>query len=152
MDVVYFSVNNWFGGRDYPELPIIEHGLYDEGWFSKNDWVEEQKLCIKAGPIDMSMNYCITAPRSWVEDNCPELLTDEEYTYDLILHDSTGDHRVTYTKKYSDFVFEPNEDDGVEDRFGWSFLDYNEDNIGITWCSDDYYADDDDEFHEDEED
>lgn len=29
----------------------------------------------------MSCNYTISAPREWVEKNCPELLTDEEYTY-----------------------------------------------------------------------
>ena len=107
-DVVYISVNNWFCGRDYPDTPNFRKWLGNDlkQSFSNNDWVKENKLCVNAGNIDMSSNYTITAPKEWVEQNCSELLTDDEYSYDII---SGLDGRVTYKKKFSDFVFHPNE-------------------------------------------
>ena len=82
-DVVYISVNNWFCGRDYPDTPNFRKWLGNDlkQTFSNNDWAKENKLCINAGNIDMSSNYTITAPKEWVEQNCPELLTDDEYRF-----------------------------------------------------------------------
>lgn len=139
-DVVYFSVNNWFCGRDYPNHPNFKKWLGNDlkQSFMNDEWVKENKLCVYAGNIDMSSNYTVTAPRSWVEKNCPELLTDEEYSYDII---SSIDGRKTYKKKYSDFVFHPDEDGFVEDKFGWPFKEYCEENIGCTYYEDPAYAD-----------
>lgn len=58
----------------------------------------------------MSVNFCITAPREWVKENCPELLT-----------------------KYSQFIVTPDEEGYVESRFaeeGARFFDYTKENIG----------------------
>ena len=57
----------------------------------------------------MSQNFCITATKEWVEENCPTLLT----TYNKYLR---------FTDEYGD----------VYGRFGHEFLEYNEDNFGIT--------------------
>lgn len=150
-DVVYISVNNWFCGRDYPDTPNFRKWLGNDLKlaFDNNDWVKENKLCVNAGNIDMSSNYTITAPKEWVEQNCPELLTDDEYSYDLI---SSVNGRETYKKKFSDFVFHPNEDGDVEDKYGWPFLEYCEENIGVHYYEDPNEYCDEDEEDEDEED
>jgi len=95
----------------------------------------------------MSQNYCVTAPREWVEKNCPKLLTDDEYEYDLI---SSDKGRETYKKKYSEFVYQPDEEGNPpEDKFGWPFLEYCDENIGCEYYEEPYESDYDDE--EDEE-
>lgn len=71
---------------------------------------------------------------STVKKNCPELLTSFEYTYTTIINDT----EVEYKDKYSKFVYAPDYDpDGDEfnckDRFGWPFLEYKEENIGVHW-------------------
>lgn len=114
--IVYFEVNNWFRGRHYPDCePFI-------GWlgndlklaFLNDDFVRENKLCVACSLIDMSSNFCITAKRGWVENNCPTLLgTDARF---LRVPDKYGD---------------------VYGTFGTEFLPYCEDNIGIEFRTDD---------------
>ena len=127
MEVIYFELNNWSRGRDYPATePFI-------GWmerhllpiFRNEKWVEENNLCIRASIVDMSQNFCITATKEWVEQNCPELLT-----------------------KYTQFLREPDKYGDVEGQFGCPFLEYDESNIGLDWWSDE----EDEPEEEDEED
>ena len=117
-DIVYFELNNWFAGEDFPDdEPFI-------GWMSddlhirfRNEaWVKENKLCVVACFVDMSQNFCVTATKDWVQENCPKLLTD-----------------------YQRFIREPEDEeypDEVYGRFGHEFLQYCEDNIGIEWTED----------------
>ena len=131
-DVVYFSVNNWWCGEDYPNDEPFIKWLKDDLkiFFMNENWVKDNKLCVKWGIIDMSFNFCITATREWVENNCPKLLTNEEYKYGK-------DSRLT--KKFSDFVYTLNENGELpEDRFGWTFLEYCDENIGCTKTDEDY--------------
>ena len=110
MEIVYFELNNWFAGRDYPDCePFLTWMGNDlQIKFRDEDWVKENKLVVVESFVDMSLNYCITATKEWVQLNCPELLT-----------------------KYIQFVRYSEEDDGLpEGRFGCPFLEYNEDNIG----------------------
>lgn len=110
-DIVYFELNNWFPGEDYPDNERFAKWMGDDLniIFDNVDWVKENKLCVVRTLIDMSLNFCITAKREWVEENCPELFT--QYTKFLRLPDEYGD---------------------VYSRFGMTFLEYCEDNIGIT--------------------
>lgn len=153
-DVVYFSVDNWFSGRDYPYDEQFIKWMGDDlnQSFRNEEWVKENKLCVKWGFIDMSMNYCVTAPREWVEQNCPKLLTNDEYEYDLI---SSDKGRQTYKGKYSDFVYQPDEEGNPpEDKFGWSFLEYCDENIGCEYYEEPYeseYDEDEDEESAEEE-
>lgn len=78
--------------------------------FDREDWVKENRLCAVHTLVDMSFNYCITAPRDWVENNCPELLT-----------------------KYRQSLRFPDEDGLVFGQFDDEFLEYREENIGIDW-------------------
>ena len=110
-DVVYFELNNWFTGRDYPdEEPFIAWMSNDlKIKFRDEKWVKDNQLCVVWGFVDMSQNFCITAKRDWVLQNCPNLLT-----------------------KYIKFLRYPDKDGIVYGNFDHEFLDYSSDNVGIT--------------------
>lgn len=115
--VVYFELNNWFRDEHYPDdEPFITWLGNDLNiTFNNEDWVKENKLCVVRSMIDMSTNFCITATKEWVENNCPKLLTE-----------------------YKKFLRYPNEDGYVDGQFGNEFLEYTENNIGIKTIYDDY--------------
>lgn len=116
-EIVYFELNNWFAGRDYPnEEPFLSWMSNDLNIkFRDEEWVKENKLCVIMDFIDMSQNFCVTASKEWVEKNCPSLLTT--HTEFLRIPDKYGD---------------------VQGRFGHWFLEYEEDNFGITEVDLDY--------------
>ena len=64
----------------------------------------------------MSVNFCVTATKKWVDDNCPELLSE-----------------------YSKFLRVPDDEGDVCGRFGTIFLDYCDENIGVTCVEEDDY-------------
>lgn len=150
--IIYFSVNNWFCGRDYPPTKNFKKWLGNDlkQQFMDDAWAKENKLCIYYGSIDMSFNYTVAAPREWVEENCKELLTDEEYTYVTLSHSKDGEKRHVHKAKYSDFVDHPNKDGEVKARFDWPYLEYKEENFGAHYYDEPY--DDDIEDDDDEED
>ena len=124
MEVVYFELNDWMSGRDFPDdSPFIEW-MYSYGprpAFGIDSWVEKNKLVVVESTVDMSLNYCITAPKSWVEDNCPNLLT-----------------------KYAEFIRHSEEDGELPvGRFGCPFLEYTKNNIGSHYVE---LVEDDDGF------
>ena len=151
-DVVYFEINNWFSGRDYPDDKTFKKWVRDQQ-FSDAEWCKENKLCVKFGPIDMSMNWCVTAPKSWVEENCPQLLGDGETKYTLCTYGKDVEKCVDYTKKYADFLCHPDDDGDVYGHISsWLFLEYKEENFGTTW-DDSWFSDlefDDDDEEEDD--
>lgn len=107
-DIIYFELNNWFPGRDYPDAEPFVTWMQDTVLQFRNDeWLKENKLCVVSGNVDMSVNFCITATKEWVENTCPELLT-----------------------KYTQFIRTPNKNGEVEGRFGAPFKEYTEENIG----------------------
>lgn len=110
-EIVYFELNNWFADRDYPATEPFISWLRDDFKirFNNEDWIIANKLCVVKDFIDMSQNFCITATREWVEQNCPTLLTE-------------------HTK----FLRIPNQDGEVYGRFGHLFLEYDKQNFGIT--------------------
>ena len=111
-EVVYFELNNWFAGRDYPdEEPFISWmnvDVHTTKFEDNEEWVKENRLCVAWDFVDMSTNVCVTATRKWVEENCPNLLT-----------------------KYAKFLRTPNKDGDVIGQFGHPFLEYKEENIGV---------------------
>ena len=130
-EIVYFELNNWFYGQDYPADEQFKEWV-NSHQFSKDEWCKENKLCVLCGNYDMSVNWCITAPKTWVEENCPKLLTDEKYIYTVCSY-WRGVHRtLEKEKKYSDFL----RPDGIG-QFYWKFLDYAPENYGVTWCDED---------------
>lgn len=109
--IVYFELNNWFAGRDYPDDEPFISWLGDDLniTFENEEWVKNNNLCVVFDFVDMSCNFCITATKEWVDKNCPSLLT-------------------IHTK----YLRKPDEYGEVYGRFGHEFLEYCEDNIGIT--------------------
>ena len=144
-EIIYFEVNNWFGGRDYPICEPISEWV-PKYKFNNDEWCRENKLCVLAGNVDMSANWCVAAPIEWIEQNFPKILTDEEYTYYVLVTSAGVTEKKEYHKKYSDFRRFPDEYGDVEGRFGWSFPEYAEENYGVRWRdSDDYDDPEDDE-------
>lgn len=111
MDIIYFELNNWSPGRDYPDAEPFISWMRDDlkQAFLDEKWVKENKLVVVDSLVDMSSNYCITATKEWVERNCPDLLGE-----------------------YKGFIRIPEDDEDVPyGRFGCPFLEYKENNIGI---------------------
>ena len=160
-EIIYFELDNWFCGRDYPNAePFISWMGNDlKLRFADDEWCKENKLCVEAGSIDMSICFCISAPKSWIEANCPKLLTDEECgaTFTVSHWDKEKQEQVSEKKydscKYSKFVCKPDEDGYVCGRISeWPFREYKEENFGVHW--NDWWwgpAEEDDEDEEDEE-
>lgn len=135
-DIVYFELNNWFCGRDYPVGEPFETWV-EEKFFFNEEWCKKNHLCVVAGLIDMSFNWCITASKEWVIKNCPKLLSQETYEYKLITSSVNANNKVVlHTKSYSDFLKKPDEDGIVYGQFGWEFLPYNESNFGVYFMTD----------------
>ena len=114
MDIVYFELNNWFSGRDYPNAEPFLSWMKDDltQKFRDKEWIKENKLVVVESLVDMSMNFCITATKEWVENNCIELLST-----------------------YEEFIRKPeNEEDVTYGRFGCPFLEYEEENIGYHYA------------------
>lgn len=115
-EVVYFEFNNWSRGKYYPdEVPFIEWMENDlDLKFQNEKFVKDNKLCVVRSIVDMSVNFCVTATKEWVEKSCPKLLTE-----------------------YQKFIRKENKYGDVYGNFGDEFLTYSEDNIGIHWATDD---------------
>ena len=137
--LISFELNNWFCGRDYPNIEPFKSWV-ETFIFDDDDWCAANKLVVLSGCIDMSRNWCITATKEWIEKSCPELLSNIEYTYKTVTHSRDGDNFVEHSNRMSSFIRHPDEDGSVEGRFGWAFPEYCEENFGVHW-----YEDDDDE-------
>ena len=111
-EIIYFELNNWMSKDDYPDAEPFKTWCGNDLklYFDSERWVKENKLVVTRGIVDMSVNWCIGATKKWVEDNCPELLTE-----------------------YKEFL-RPT----MDSRFGQPFIEYSEDNIGITYYEESY--------------
>lgn len=112
MEIVYFELNNWFAGKDYPNDEPFLRWMHDDLRikFRSENWCIENELCVVARFVDMSQNFCVTAKKEWIENNCPKLLSE-----------------------YKEFLRYPDEDGCVHGRFGSEFLEWEEENFGVTW-------------------
>ena len=114
MDIVYFELNNWCSGRDYPDAEPFLSWMRDDlnQKFRDEEWIKENKLVVVESLVDMSMNFCITATKEWVENNCIELLST-----------------------YKEFIRKPEDGEDVPyGRFECPFLEYKEENIGYHYA------------------
>ena len=152
-EIIYFEIDNWFAGRDYPNAqPFLDWMNDDNLIFTDNDWCIDNHLCVEATIIDMSVCFCITAPRSWVEENCPKLLTDEECGSISIISYYDANIGTRFDEKkyencsYSKFICKPDENGEVYGRISnLHFKEYKEENFGVHWNDEEYYEDEDEE-------
>ena len=112
--VVYFELNNWGIYDYYPDKePFISwmRGLHLSP-IVDNEWVKNNKLVVVYGIIDMSWNFCITAKKSWVEENCSSLLTEDN--------------------RFLRYPEDPDDEyDLPEGRWNMPFKEYTENNFGV---------------------
>lgn len=140
-DIVYFELNNWFQGRDYPaEEPFIT--WVNKHTFSNEEWCKENKLCVLAGNFDMSSNWCIAATKEWVLANCPRLLEDHHFDCVTVVtkwnpeKGAMDEEVVRHDHCYAEFLRQPDKYGQVEGQFGWVFPEYCEENFGVKFCND----------------
>lgn len=117
-DIIYFEVNNWFPGEDYPSCKPFFEWMADIGSpLRNNEWCRDQKICVVYEIIDMSQNFKVTATRAWVKETCPCILEDR---YRRFIHELKG------TYQDSDTEYFESHGHGVG-----PFLKYNEENFGV---------------------
>lgn len=71
-----FELNNWSPGETYPYKEPFITWLDEENfefYLTDGKWVKEQGIGVVYTFIDMSINFCIYAPKKWIEENCPKL-------------------------------------------------------------------------------
>lgn len=136
MDLVFFELNNWFAGRDYPPDGNLNEWV-ESGKFNNVAFCKQNKLCVVAGTIDMSENWCVTASKEWVLNFCPELLDGKEYTYIVYVYANGRRYEKEERGDCSQFLRYRDEYGDVWGRFGWPFLEYSEENFGVKWYKDD---------------
>lgn len=144
-DIVYFEVNNWFAGRDYPnDEPFVtwmrDDNLHD--YFLNKEWVKKNKLVVAACNVEMSLNLCVAATKEWVEEKCPKLLSDEVTEAHFTICGPDGKKEKFETYSYKQFLRTPDEEGEVVGQFGCPFVPYSEENIGLHWFSEFYEGDD----------
>lgn len=115
-DVIYIELNNWVPGEYYPDeepfLSWMEPGNdkeYELPLFLNEKFVKDNKLCVGFHFVDMSLNFCITAKKDFIDKMCPRILNDE----------------------FKKFIRNPEIDGNVYGNWGCKFLNYKEENIGI---------------------
>lgn len=111
-EIIYFEVNHWAMREDYPEQEPFPTWMDDynlDKYLGNDEWVKENKICVVMFPVDMSMSFMVTAPKSWVEKVCPAILLEEN----------------------SKFIRHPEEgEETPEGKFQGYFLPYTEEYIG----------------------
>lgn len=111
-DIVYIELNHWSPGTNYPDCEPYLTWMSDEVLQFRDDkWLRENKIIAVETLIDMSCNFCITAPRKWVEKNCNDILTT-----------------------YTEFLRQPDEDGKVYGQFGCVFKEYTKENLGYWYA------------------
>lgn len=131
-DIVFFKCNNWFCGRDYPDSKTFREWMRNDLNLTLRDdsFAKKNRLCIHYGILDMANGFTVSAPREWVEKNCPEIIG-------------------------SQFEVVPKEGETVpsEDYYGIPFREYKEENFGVEYYEVNWYDDEDDsdDYDEDEE-
>ena len=118
-EIVYFELNNWMPNNCYPDVePFKTWVSYEHFNFDNKEWIKENKLVVVRTVVDMSANWCITATKEWVLNNCPELLTK----YTKFLGCSDNNEKLPYGR-----------------ISGCSFYEYTEENIGWHFIDDEDY-------------
>ena len=90
-EIIYFELNHWWAGSTYPDDEPFISWMSDyyktpeeesKSWIRDKEimdkWYKDNELVVVISVLDMSVNFCVSAKKSWVEKVCPKLLT--EYT------------------------------------------------------------------------
>lgn len=80
----------------------------------------------------MSQNWCITANKDWVLENCPYILSNDTDEVEFIVRTPNGLETKIEKHKLNKFLRFPDEAGNVYGQFGSQFLPYEECNFGVT--------------------
>lgn len=96
--IIYFEINNWICGDDYPNAEPFKSWLHDDlnQTLKDDNWCKENKICVNHERIDMSNNYKITATMDWVRQNCPQLLENQNSKFIYNLKDEYDEDETEY--------------------------------------------------------
>lgn len=128
-DLIYFSVDDWSCGEDYPDKePFItwftsnyENPNHITYKFEDDKWCKENKLVVVCTLLDLSLNFNIIAAKEWIERNCPYIIGSRfDYT-DKLERGSLWDEPVNKLEK--DLYL----------GFWGHFLPYREENYGVWY-------------------
>ena len=131
-DIIYFEIGDKKAGKSYPgDEPFMTWCDYDNSdlYFNNEEFVKSNKLCIVA-LSGQTTTWLVTAKKDWVLANCPKLLSDDTYTI-VYTHHGTRKN-VTEDLDFKHFLRFPDENGDVYGSLGDKFLQYSEENIGIT--------------------
>lgn len=97
-EVVYFELNNWIPGEDYPNAESFISWLSNDlnQTLRSDEWCKENKLCVIHEIVDMSNNYKITATKDWVMQNCPQLFEKQNSKFIYNLEDNYDEDETEY--------------------------------------------------------
>lgn len=93
-NIIYFEIDDWCPGQNYPNCEPFLSWMSNETDGSPlrdEKWVKKNKICVKIFPIDMSIDFMITAPRSFIEKECPALLKKENQEFIVTNSDNLKD-------------------------------------------------------------
>lgn len=112
--IIYVELNNWFAGRDYPNIfPVSkwmdDNSICNEKYLLDPKWVCRNEIVVAVEIIDQSFNFCISAPESFWDDKCPEIFN------------------------YTQFIYPLQQGELPEGQWGSVFLPYTKENIGIHY-------------------
>lgn len=104
MELIKFTLNDWLIGYDYPSIEPIKTWLSNDKMFmylGNDAWCKENKLSVIIGSVDMSIDFCITAPKDWVENVCPWVIGSD---CELPIESLTNDFFTPFSPDYESFI------------------------------------------------
>lgn len=105
-ELIYISVNHWACGDTYPDIEPLATWLDDDNidkYLMSPGWVKEQGISVLITLVDMSFNFNIIAPKSWVDKIIPDIYKFPKF---IMQKDEDGKYRGRYCGLYPS-KFEP---------------------------------------------
>ena len=135
MEIVYFELNNWFPGRDYPDAEPFNSWINTPTYtdaFEDNDWCIENNRMDLNDRFDEEKNGCTTKEVGYKSNlkwwfKCPRGLHDsDQYFMCFVTNDP---HRNLICRKCNSVA------QVVIDRFGEDYLNihWHKDNVLSPW-------------------
>ena len=116
-EIYYINLNEW----DYNGHPNSDpfHDWMDDTkldtYLRNEQFAKDNKICVRWFIIDMSVQFCITAPKSFVDKLCPCLWEEEN---------------KKFIKPASDFPDDEPPESWLYGEYGEYFLPYTDEYIG----------------------
>lgn len=104
MELIKFTLNHWNAGSGYPDCEPYLTWMSDDHiaeYFGNDTWCKENKLAVVLGLVDMSYDFCVIAPKEWVEKNCPEIIGSK---FECSLDTKVNGWGTPFAPNYEDYI------------------------------------------------